>query len=136
MTRRDPPHDPEGARKGAPLHFHLDRTATRATVCSCGCTKAHVIAVRETADEHRVTVWSDGSLSQGRFGAIVPGTGTPRSRYTRTRRAYAVRLVMDDFGACNLAEIPTLVGAAEATFKHTWSTRDDARRAAIRAISR
>jgi hypothetical protein len=111
-------------------------TTTNNTTCSCGCTKPHPIATRETADGHRLSVWSDGTLTRGRFGALVSGLGKPRSRYTAKRRAYAARLIMDEISAFDLAEIPVLVKAAEDTHKHTWANLDDTRRAAVRAASR
>jgi len=109
---------------------------TTTALCSCGCTKPHVFARRETADEAVLCLWTDGSITQGHFGAVLAGLGRPRGRYTQRRRAAAVRLVADAIGMFDRVEIPALVRAAEDTFKHTWSSEDARRQAAIRAASR
>lgn len=96
--------------------------------CSCGCGKPHAIAGRDTADGERVTVWSDGAVTQGRFGAWLPGLGQPRSRWGASTRAQATRLLMNDFGALDFAEIPCAIKLAQATYAHTWSNDDDRRR--------
>jgi hypothetical protein len=49
------------------------------TACSCGETRAHVIARRRTADFRDVELWSDGSVT-GRFGHALPGVPIARPR--------------------------------------------------------
>jgi hypothetical protein len=87
--------------------------------CSCGCTETHPIATRETADERHVTVWSDGTITHGRtkLGALLRGLGRPTTGYARNRRARAVRLLLDDLGLLDLAEIAPAVKRAERGFR-------------------
>ena len=94
--------------------------------CSCGCTEPHQIARRTTADGVRLAVWSDGAVTLA-VGIYLRGLGIPRSAWARATRARAVRLVMGDLEMFDATEIPPLVKAAEATYRHTWSSDHDRR---------
>ena len=102
--------------------------------CSCGCTEAHVIARRQTADGRHLAIWSTGEITYA-IGLYLRGLGTPRSRWGVETRIKAVRLMMDDFGAYDADEIPTLIRAAEGTYAHDYSSETD-RRIHAHAIAR
>jgi hypothetical protein len=102
--------------------------------CSCGDAHPHRIATRHTADGITVYVWSDGGLSSPFFS--VRGLGAPASKYTRERRARAVRLVMDDFGVFDLRELAVLVKSAEECLGHSYTDQSLLRLDAIRRANR
>ena len=83
--------------------------------CSCGCTKPHVVAHRETADGYAVNVWSDGALTRP-MGIFVRGLGSPRSSYDKRRRSRAIAMLRDDIGLFNITELPRIVRAIERGF--------------------
>lgn len=96
----------------------------------------HIIARRDTADGARVSLWTDGDITLGssRFGARISGLGMPRSRWARSNRVRSLRLIMDDISSFDLAEIPKLVRATDATWKYTWASPELQRVAAYRAV--
>jgi hypothetical protein len=106
------------------------------TTCTCGNTKTHKIAIRETADGYKVYVWSDWSLTIGYLGHYVRGLGNPRSSYGRTTRERAIRLMMDDFSLMDLDEVARAIKLAEKTFAHTYDDDNARRRDVIRHISK
>lgn len=109
--------------------------ATPQTPCSCGRVDAHQIAARQSFDEVKLSIWSDGSITQGRFGTYLPGLGKRRSNWARQVRAQAVRLIADDLSIFTTAEIPTVIKAAERTYAHTYRSETDRRIHAL-AIAR
>lgn len=102
-----------------------------ARACSCGCVEEHVIARRCTADGVRIEVWSDGTITQR--GIFIRGLGEPRSAYAVSARARGARIMLDDLGVYDLAELPELIKIAASTYAHTYST-DDTRRGHVRML--
>lgn len=100
-------------------------------MCSCGKLENHPILVRTSADDQKLTVWDDGTITHGRMGAYLRGLGTPRYEYARVNRRRAVMLMADDFALYNAAEIPALVKCAQATYAHTYAS-EDLRRAHVK----
>jgi hypothetical protein len=101
------------------------------SACSCGCTEAHIIARRTTADGIRVEVWSDGTISQRGF--FIRGLGTPRSAWAVRARTRAARLMLDELELYDVGELPRLIKIAARTFAHTYSS-EDTRRGHVRAL--
>ena len=98
--------------------------------CSCGCTKEHVIATRETADGRRIQVWSNGVLTYS-LGLFVRGIGTPRTRTGRNTQRRAVLAIADDIGLYDYAELATVVKIAAREHAKNYTSEAD-RRATIR----
>ncbi|MDQ3170317.1 MAG: hypothetical protein M3Q55_09295 [Acidobacteriota bacterium] len=95
--------------------------------CSCGCTAAHVVMHRTTADGVRLALWSDGAITLGRGGRYLRGLGEGRSSWARRARVRAVLGVADDIGLFDAADVPRLVKVAESTYASTWSSEADRR---------
>ena len=107
-------------------------------LCTCAEVRDHIVACRATADEHTVAAWHSGALTLGstRLGFMVTGLGRPRSSYSRSVRRRAVALVLDSIPLFDLRELPTLVHAAEKTFRYNYDTEDSRRLAAVRTADK
>lgn len=104
-------------------------------VCPCGTLGHHRVARRTTADGRQINIGSDGSMWMP-LGLPIRGLGAPRTRYGSHRRADAVRLMMDSLSLFNLAEIPALIRAAEATSRYSYASEDARRADAVRRAGR
>ena len=82
-----------------------------APLCSCGCTGAHRIARRETADGIRLDLWSDGTVNSG-MGFAVPGVGAARSDYEAELDVAAGWLAFAEVALYDAAEVSRLVRCA------------------------
>lgn len=79
-------------------------------VCTCGCTEAHEVARRQTADGVTVAFWSDGCVS-GIMGLNVQAW-PPRSAFATRRAIEANRIVADEVCLYDWSEVRSLIRTA------------------------
>ena len=93
----------------------MNATQTPWQPCSCGETKPHEIARRQTADGITVVFWSDGAIS-GRLGLnLIARPAATRFQLARVLRANA--LVADEACLYDWSELRRLVKTARRAFE-------------------
>jgi len=85
-------------------------------LCSCGKREPHVIAERNTLDEMRVCLWSDGTIT-GVMGRFPHGLGAVRVPTVSTLRAGW--MIIEEVGLYDWKELPNLVKAARKAVAQT-----------------
>lgn len=96
-----------------------------APLCPCGCSAAHKIAHRQTADGIRVTLWSDGTVTSG-MGFCIRGIGAARSNYEAEKDVEAGWLAFAEIELYDLAEVSRLVRAARKAVRQRSDTPQEA----------
>lgn len=73
--------------------------------CTCGNPRPHEIARRQLADGRTwIVIWSDGDVTW-RMGFAIRGVGTARSPARQRLDAIAARLLADEIGLLEPAEV-------------------------------
>jgi hypothetical protein len=109
------------------------KRSEQAILCPCGKLSPHVFAVRLTLDEKTVSLWTDGTITQGgRFGMTLRGLGHPRSATRARAQALALRLIADDVSLYAASSLPSVLRLAADTYAHDY-INDDYRRSDVRS---
>lgn len=82
-----------------------------APICSCGCSAAHKIARRQTADGIRLDLWSDGGVTSG-MGFSVRGIGVARSNFEMELNVKAGWLAFAEIELYDSGEVSRLIQSA------------------------
>lgn len=101
--------------------------------CSCGDAKPHVVAVRQTSDGVRLTLWSDGDVT--RRGIALRGLGRARTPFAAECYVRALSDIAGDIERYDAAEVATAIRIARRERMRTRRPINDAdRRVRLRAL--
>jgi hypothetical protein len=104
--------------------------------CSCGCSEVHEVAWRRTADNKRVTFWSDGPVT-GPFGFNLRGVGSAKSAWSTKRDLRAVWIVADLVGFLDFSEVGAAVKTARKLCeKSGWTIKAAIGRAVLDSLDK